>query len=199
MLERLLHKAVAVPGAYDFVQVVAGSRQVQARVAARVPVALAPGATVVDVGGGTGVFRHVWPPSARFVCADLDPQKLAGFRAKFPGDSAVLADAALLPFADASVDAVACTLVSHHLPDGALHQAMSAIARLLRPGGTLLFADAVWRPARLPSRLLWRYDRGSFPRPAERLREAIASQLSIQHWETFAVWHRYVVCVATRA
>ena len=199
MLARVLHKLVARPAIYDLAQTLAGSRLVQSRVAARAPTLL-QNAIILDIGGGTGVFRHMWPGDerCRYICVDLDAQKLAGFRAKFPRDAAILADAARLPIADASADAAACTLVSHHLTDHDLDRVLSQAARALKPGGTFLFADAVWRPMRLPSRALWRLDRGAFPRTADALRSAIALHFKIAHWEEFAAWHRYVVCVARR-
>jgi hypothetical protein len=55
--------------------------------------------------------------------------------------------------------------------------------------------DAVWRPGRLPGRVLWRYDRGSFPRTDVALREAMEQQFDIVRWEAFALWHAYVVAV----
>ena len=44
-----------------------------------------------------------------------------------------------LPFADGAFDAVLCALVLAHFPD--LGQPMTELARVVRPGGTLLISD----------------------------------------------------------
>jgi ubiquinone/menaquinone biosynthesis C-methylase UbiE len=121
--------------------------------------------------------------------------KLAGFRARH-ADAAVQGDATQLPFADGCADAIACTLMSHHLTDAQLAAMMDEVKRVLKPAGTFLFADPLWAPARLPGRLLWRYDRGAHPRDANTLRDVIAARLRIERWEEFALWHRYAVCLA---
>jgi ubiquinone/menaquinone biosynthesis C-methylase UbiE len=197
MLARLLHSVVARPAVYDAVQWLAGARAVKKRVASFVP-NLSPGSTVVDIGGGTGAFRSLWQADCRYLCLDLDPLKLQGFRAKFP-DPAVQADATRLPLKDASVDAATCTLVSHHLDDARLPHLFDEVARILRPGGVFVFADAQWRSARPISRLMWRYDRGAHPRSGESLRAMISKRLTIERAEDFAVWHRYIACTARRS
>src|SRR5437588_124954 len=69
-------------------------------------------------------------------------------------------------------------------------------ARVLRPSGRLILTDAVWADDRRIGKLLWKYDRGSHPRTAEVLRQTIDEHLDIRHWEHFAVWHEYILCVA---
>jgi ubiquinone/menaquinone biosynthesis C-methylase UbiE len=197
MLTRALHAVVARPAAYDAVQFAAGAALVRRRLARLVP-PLPGGAVVIDVGAGTGLYRTIWPSAGvRYVCLDLDELKLRGFRARH-SDAAVRGDAARLPFAAGCADAVACTLMSHHLDEDQLTAMLREVARVLKPGGTLLFADPLWRPARLPGRLLWRYDRGAHPRTAEALRGRIAEHLRINRWIEFALWHRYAACAAVR-
>ena len=197
-MSRLLHRVVARPGVYDLVQSVAGAAAVRRRLASALASATArsAGLRVLDVGGGTGGWRGLWPPDARYTCLDLDLQKLQGFRLRHPGGRAVCADASALPLPDACADAVACTLVTHHLTDAQLGRVLGECARVLRPGGVFAFADAVWEPARWPGRLLWQWDRGSFPKTEAALREAIARHFTIRHWERFAVLHAYALCVA---
>ena len=196
MLKSVLHNLVARPGVYDAVQAAAGAGLVRARLRALAP-PLPRGATVVDVGAGTGLYRDVWSADCRYVCLDLDALKLAGFRSRHV-DAAVQGDATRLPFADRSADAVACTLMSHHLTDVQLAAMLDEIARVLKPAAALLFADPLWRPARLPGRLLWRYDRGAHPRTAEALRAEIGRRFTMEAWEEFALWHRYAACVARK-
>ncbi len=197
MITALLHTAMANPRVYDAVQRAVGANALRQRIREVLP-RMPDGAVVVDIGGGTGAMREVVPPESRYVCLDCDPLKVAGFRAKF-ADAAVLADAAMLPFAAGALDAVSCALVSHHLEEPVLTGLIESAARVLKPDGVFVFVDAVWEPRRLAARVMWRYDRGSHPRPAERLRELIAARMRIVRWETFAVWHRYVICLASPA
>jgi SAM-dependent methyltransferase len=76
------------------------------------------------------------------VCTDVSPGMLATLRdnaERFDLEvETALADAAALPFADASFDLVLGHAVLHHLPE--LDKAFAEFSRVLRPGGTLLFA-----------------------------------------------------------
>src|SRR5215211_8056709 len=76
------------------------------------------------------------------VCTDVSPGMLDTLRgnAERLGLTVETAacDAAALPFADASFDLVLGHAVLHHLPE--LDKAFAEFSRVLRPGGTLLFA-----------------------------------------------------------
>jgi SAM-dependent methyltransferase len=197
MLTRLLHSLVARPGVYDAVQAAAGASLVRAKLRHLVP-PLPDRAIVLDIGGGTGLYRDIWPVDCRYVCLDLDPLKLQGFRRRFPDTAAVGGDATRLPVESASIDAVACTLMAHHLTDAQLTELLDEIARVLKPGGKLLFADPLWRPRRLPGRLLWRYDRGAHPRTSRQLCGALRGAFEVERWTEFALWHHYAACIARR-
>jgi SAM-dependent methyltransferase len=96
----------------------------------------------------------------------------------------------------AFLDVVMCRAVSHHLTDEQVDALLAQCARVLAPGGVLVFMDAV-RSGRLPGRLLWRLDRGSFPRPQPELEAALSARFDIIHAEEFAIWHRYLLWVGT--
>jgi ubiquinone/menaquinone biosynthesis C-methylase UbiE len=107
--------------------------------------AAASGRTV-DVGAGTGANVELFPPGVTdLVLAEPDPHMLKKLRVKLIGSgegvSAIEAPAEALPLADSSVDTVVFTLVLCTVPDpvGALAEA----ARVLRPGGRLLFIEHV--------------------------------------------------------
>ena len=195
MLRRLLHAAVAHPRVYDLVQDLAGSRTVRNRLALRV----GPGrpGLVLDLGGGTGTVSVLFRSPSSYVCLDLDPLKLAGFRARRPGGLCLLADASRLPLPARSVDTVVSTFLGHHLADGLLARTLGEVARVLKPGGRFFFVDPIANPHRRISRALWWGDRGSHPRSAEDLRAFIERSLRIDSWEQFAVFHEYVLCVAS--
>jgi SAM-dependent methyltransferase len=98
--------------------------------------AIGPRATVADVGCSTGYLLEdlrAHHPGALLIGADLVPAGLRKAHAAVPDAALVLADVTRLPFADASLDAVASVNVLEHVADdtGALRE----IARVLRPGG----------------------------------------------------------------
>ncbi|MGH7214997.1 MAG: class I SAM-dependent methyltransferase [Tepidisphaeraceae bacterium] len=196
MLRDLLHKLVSHPAVYDAVQRAAGAKAIARWLAAHTGEQRGS-RVVLDLGGGTGLHRALWPAAELYVCLDLDEQKLSGFRARHPRDAAVQGDAGAIPLASGCADAVFCSNMSHHLDDRVLSCMMAEAARVLKPDvGRLVFVDAVWAPRRLVGRLLWRYDRGSHPRTADHLRQTIAQHFRVARWERMAIFHEYVLCIA---
>lgn len=196
-LMSILHRIVAVPRVYDLVQRASGAQRARQWLAA-VITPLHGAACVLDLGGGTGIYRDLWAPTATYICLDLDPVKLRGFRTRHRGDVALRGDATQLPVRSCSMNAVFCAAVSHHIPDAALSALISEAMRVLTPGGRFVFFDAVWVPSRPLARLMWRYDRGSHPRPAATLRALIEAQGVVEHWQEPAVFHQYIVVVARK-
>ncbi|MFJ9697466.1 class I SAM-dependent methyltransferase [Kitasatospora sp. NPDC101183] len=101
-----------------------------------------PRGVVLDLGSGTGrVAAHLASPARRVIAVDRSHGMLEFARGSLPDRHAVAlrADVRHLPIRDASVDAVICSGVLHHLPDwrGALAEA----ARVLAPGGTLIVRE----------------------------------------------------------
>lgn len=60
---------------------------------------------------------------------------------EFPTLAGVVCDAERLPFAADSFDAVTCRIAAHHFPSAAAF--VEEVARVLEPGGTLVFEDNV--------------------------------------------------------
>ena len=135
----------AFRGAFDDALVAAGAR--------------APGAgdTILDLGCATGHgtrrLAAKFPDAASLVGVDLSPHMLAVAR-RLPqlckGDNAWInvvsddarvsyarADAASLPFADASQNFVVLSFVAHELPPAATRDVVHEAYRVLRPGGQL--------------------------------------------------------------
>jgi SAM-dependent methyltransferase len=101
---------------------------------------------VVDLGAGTGVNIDLFPESVEeLVLAEPDPHMAKRLRAKLAASgrnaSVVEAPAERLPFEDDSFDTAVATLVLCTIPDPAA--ALQEAARVLRPGGLLLFIEHV--------------------------------------------------------
>jgi SAM-dependent methyltransferase len=139
-----------------------------------------PFARALEIGAGTGYFTLNLMQEGVIrdgVCTDVSPGMLAALRANAGrlglGVETVEADAAALPFPDASFDLVLGHAVLHHLPE--LDRAFAEFLRVLQPGGTLLFAGEPSRRgdrlAALPKRAglaaapLWRRLVGARPAP----------------------------------
>ena len=118
----------------------AGLRQMR-----RETLAEASGRTL-DVGAGTGVNVGLFPSEvSELALVEPDPHMLKKLRSKLEGSGeevgAIEAPAENLPFADDSIDTVVFTLVLCTVPDPAA--ALTEAARVLRPGGKLLFVEHV--------------------------------------------------------
>ncbi len=107
-----------------------------------------PGARVLEVGSGPGRLASriaELDRDARVVGSDVSPEMLARASAWAERSGVadrvrfVLADASLLPFADASFDAVVTTFSLHHWPDAA--RGLREVRRVLRPRGVARIYD----------------------------------------------------------
>jgi SAM-dependent methyltransferase len=108
-------------------------------------VALSKG-RVVELGAGTGLNLVHYPEDvSELLLTEPDPHMAAKLRKRAGFSSldarVVQAPAEELPFDDASVDTVVSTLVLCTVQNP--HQALAEVARVLRPGGSLLFAEHV--------------------------------------------------------
>jgi len=133
----------------------------------------------LEIGAGTGYFSLNLLQSGvvkRATCTDISPGmvRTLAVNAERLGLEvrAARADAEALPFADESFDLVLGHAVLHHLPD--LERAFEEFARVLRPGGRIIFAG---EPSRTGDRLAWLPKRGASAlaplwRAALRAREA---------------------------
>jgi len=102
---------------------------------------------VLDVATGAGHTALAFAPHvASVIATDLTPEML-GQTARLAAERGLAnletrpGDAERLPFPDASFDLVTCRLAFHHFPRP--EQAIGEFARVLRPGGTLGFADNI--------------------------------------------------------
>jgi SAM-dependent methyltransferase len=100
---------------------------------------LAGAGPVLDLGCGRGYWmEQLAQRGMAAVGVEHDPAR-ARRAARF--GPVVAGDGAHLPVADASIGAVWCLHVLHHLPDPA--GVLAEARRVLRPGGTLILAETV--------------------------------------------------------
>jgi len=133
----------------------AGRAQVIAKV--RKALGTEPGhwASSLEIGSGTGYFTLNMLAAGvigEATCSDISPGMLSTLSANAGrlglAVGTEVADAERLPFADQSFDLVLGHAVLHHIPD--LPRAFTEFERVLRPGGTVLFAG---EPSRYGDRL----------------------------------------------
>jgi len=97
----------------------------------------------LDVGAGAGALAFALAPLVREVVAvDLVPELLAEARKRAPANvELVQADATALPFETASFDLVGTMRTLHHVHRPEL--VLAEIARVARPGATVLVMDQI--------------------------------------------------------
>jgi SAM-dependent methyltransferase len=183
------------PRVYDVIQVLAGRHIAQRRL--RAAVAGACGQTVLDVGAGTGNLARLLPPDATYWALDNDPTKLRRLQAKVPSARCLEGSALNIGLPDDAVDWTVCVAVAHHLNDEDLPRLFAELARVTRH--RLVFLDPIWTSRRGITKLLWRYDRGSYPRTADALLAAFAIGFEIEWVKHFRALHEYVLCAGAPA
>jgi len=113
---------------------------------------------VLEISAGTGVTLSHYPKGViRLVLSEPDPHMRRKLQGKCRAAGilhAELSDASVvgLPMAPASFDAVVCSLVLCSVPDQ--KAALAEIARVLKPGGRLVFMEHV-AAENNPGRLKW--------------------------------------------
>lgn len=100
----------------------------------------------IDLGAGTGVNIELYPDAvSELILAEPDPHMAKRLRGKLAQASrraeSIEASAESLPFEDSSFDTAVFTLVLCTVPDPAA--ALDEAARVLKPGGRLLFVEHV--------------------------------------------------------
>ncbi len=98
---------------------------------------------VLDVGAGTGAFAFAIAPRVREVVAvELDEELAARARADAPANvEVIVGDGEHLSFERASFDLAGTLRTLHHTPRPEL--VIAELARVTRPGGTILVVDQI--------------------------------------------------------
>jgi ubiquinone/menaquinone biosynthesis C-methylase UbiE len=132
-----------------------GQGQVLAKVRKALGHNAGPFASSLEIGSGTGYFTlnlMLAGTIEKATCTDISPGMLSALSANAQrlglDVETVPTDAEGLPFEDESFDLVIGHAILHHIPD--LGRAFREFARVLRPGGTVLFAG---EPSRYGDRI----------------------------------------------
>ena len=117
----------------------------------------------LDVGTGAGAFALALAPLVREVVGvDVVPELLARARERAPENAEfVEADAGALPFGPDSFDLATCARTLHHVARPEL--VVAEMARVVRPGGTLLVLDQIAPVDPLAAVELNRFERARDP------------------------------------
>jgi ubiquinone/menaquinone biosynthesis C-methylase UbiE len=191
MLPEILEKIVAIPQVYDGVQRMAGREENYRRL---MPFLLrAKGETLLEAGAGTGEITRILDPTTRYTWLDNDPQKLSGFRRKCPRGLAVLGSVTEIPLARSSMHTTLCVAVSHHLTDQELGKMFAELARVCQK--QFIFLDGVEMRSSPVSNFMWRYDRGSYPRTAERLTAMLLEHFVVEETQRYSIFQHYLLFV----
>ncbi len=163
-----------------------------------------PGDRLLDLGAGAG--RHAFEAMRRgavVTALDADAGEVKDVSWMMKGlvdedcevartggrGSALVGDALRLPFSDGTFDRVIAAEVLEHIP--ADRQAMSELARVLRPGGTL----AVTVPRWWPELLTWALSDEYHSKPGGHIRiyrrSALLSRLEEQGLRCYAAHHAH--------
>ncbi len=138
-----------------------------------------PRGAVLDVGAGDRSLLHAL--GLRPIGVDLARRRVAAFHRR--DRLGIVADAASLPFGDATFDAVWSCGLLHHLPDAVVPAAVTEMMRVARPGGRVAILDAVLPEPAWRRPIAWtvrRMDRGRFVR-RERVLAALLPPAETWH------------------
>lgn len=125
--------------------------------------ALRAGDRVFEAGAGTGLHAKwiIERTGARYAGLDASHAMILRALQRVPEAPLLVADAARIPLADASVNAAFCSGTLHHMARP--WQAIAELARITRPGGRVAAMEPNWKfPSHLAATLLEREERLSF-------------------------------------
>ena len=197
MKTRLIHKFVSFPKIYDLIQDIAGAKQIRYWISSHPAFEIRSG-WILDVGGGTGLNGHLFQDTSKYICLDIDKIMVYRYKGKFSDGTGIIGDACKIPLEDCIVDTVIFTGVSHHIPDEKLDSVFDECKRVLKNTGIFIFVDATWSDRNIIRKILWKYDRGSYPRSENYLESSLSKHFNIKIWEKLAIYHQYILCFGSK-
>ena len=197
MIKTALQKIMALPVMYDWMQNFFGLQK-KKRILRDILKFNNDACVVLDVVGGTGLYQDFWPADYKYICLDFDIVKLSGFKGKNPEGYALCADAAQLSLKSNSVEYVFCSSLSHHISEDLLEKMISEMSRVVKPGDTLIFIDAVLISKSRLNRFLWSLDRGEHPHTYSVLENLIHKYFIIETSRKFSIYYDYILIIAKK-
>ncbi len=155
-------RTITWAGHYDmFVNLLLFGREKSFRQSILRTAAIPAGASVLDVGCGTGTLalmaKTQLGPQGKVCGIDAAPEMIQVARHKASDQNrdvdfrqAVIES---LPFEDATFDVILSTLMFHHLPDDLKQRGLAEMYRVLKPGGRILIVD-MRRPTNIVSHVM---------------------------------------------
>lgn len=156
---------------------------------------LEPGASVLDIGIGTGAFAALLQERGGQI-SGVDPSQkmLDQCLAQHPDYRLAVGSFDQIPFADGSFDVAVSSFAFHEVEPGRRLEAMREVARVVRPGGLVALLDLVFasaearEEARAEIGPLWD-DEEEYPLVEEVDRWARAAGLAQTVWRQTAPCH----------
>ncbi len=118
------------------------------------------GSRVLDVATGTGEAALAFAETgAEVVGVDLSEQMLRVARRKnrFPNAGFLRADAAELPFSNASFDVASVCFALHEMPHSVRERVLGEMARVTKAGGRLIVVDYALPPGKLVRSVVYHF------------------------------------------
>ena len=102
--------------------------------------AVSPGTSLLDLGGGTGALAAVFAgDGARAIILEPNPRKIVFGRSRHPHVEFLEGHAERIPFPDGSFDRATAMLSFHHMEDP--ERALREVHRVLVPSGRFLLQE----------------------------------------------------------
>jgi SAM-dependent methyltransferase len=180
------------PRVYDLIQMLGRWHVTAERL--RSVLEQASGKLVFDVAAGTGNLVPLLPPDAEYLAIDIDAARIRSLEQKYPGARCIVGSALETGLDDEAVDWSVCNGLAHHLEDDDVPRLIAELARVTREH--LVFVEPLWPGKHLINGLLWRYDRGSHPRPETTLLAALRTHFVLDRVERFWPSQELLLCVA---
>jgi len=144
-----------------------------------------PSETLLDVGCGPGHYRSSF--ACQYSGVDINPDYIQMASSRLDGWFMVM-DGTRLEFADETFDHVVSVAILHHLTDEQVVQMVREARRVCKASGRVHLLDAILpvTPSFTFKRIIFRLDRGEYPRTYEHLCELIAKAGPISSREIMA-------------
>jgi len=158
---------------YKLAQVLARPTTDRFRALIRKQVNPRPGDKLLDVGCGTGNYRSSF--DCEYFGVDVNPDYIQKASARLDGRFMVM-DCTRLEFDDETFDHVISLATLHHLADDEVVQMVKEALRVCKSSGRVHLIDAIMpvTPNFTLKRIVFRLDRGGYPRAREHLHAVIA-------------------------